>query len=107
MQQRKKWEQAYGMHPGSMDNDIADTNPNEVELHKFATEEVVSHTVRLLQLKMSAKHYHQRYFKQNASYLKYLRDKRNAEFTRQPVGKKTFQTIQGGIGSGLKALKES
>ena len=84
MQLRKKWEQAYGMHLGAMDSDIDDKNPNEVGFHKFVTEEVVSYTGRLLQLKMSAKNYHERYLKQNAAYLKVLRDERNREFTRQP-----------------------
>ena len=53
-----------------MDSDIDDKNPNEIAFHRFATEEVVSWTGRLLQLKMSAKHYHERYLKQNAAYLK-------------------------------------
>ena len=69
MQQRKKWELAYGMHLGAMDNYIDDKNPNEYEFHKFVTEEAVSYTARLLQLKMSAEHYHQRYLKQNAACL--------------------------------------
>ena len=90
-----------------MDNDIDDNNPNEVGFHRFVAEEVVSYTGRLLQLKLSAKHYHGRYLKQNAAYLKELRDERKAEFTRQPLGKTTFQTIKGAIGSGLQALKES
>ena len=72
MQQRKQWEQAYGMHLGAMDNDIDDKNPNEVEFHKFVTEELDSYKARLLQLKISAEHYHQRYLKQNAAYLKDL-----------------------------------
>jgi len=105
MQLRKKWEQAYGMHLGAMDSDSDDNNPNEVGFHRFVTEEVVSYTGRLLQLKLSAKYYHDRYLKQNAAYLKELRDERNAEFTRQSLGKKTFQTIKGAIGSGLQALK--
>ena len=48
MQQRKKVEQAYGMHLGAMDNDIDDKNPNEVEFHKCATQEAVSYMARLL-----------------------------------------------------------
>ena len=49
--------------------------------------------------------YHQRYLKQNAAYPKDIRDEWKAEFTRRPLGKNTFQTIKGAIGSGLQALK--
>ena len=88
-----------------MTNDIDEHNSDEVGFHNFVTEGVVSYTARLLQLKMAAKHYHQRYLSNNAAYLKCLRDERNDEFARQPLGKNTFQTIKGAIGSGVKALK--
>ena len=60
VQQRKKWEEAYGKHLGAMTNDIDEHNSDEVGFHNFVTEGVVSYTARLLQLKMPAKHYHQR-----------------------------------------------
>ena len=66
---------------------------------------MVSYTARLLQLKLSAKHYHQRYLTKNVDYLKQLRNGKKDEFTKQPQGKKTLQTIKGAIGSGRKALK--
>ena len=58
-----------------------------------------------MQLKLSAKFYHQRYLSTHADYLKQVRSGKNAEFAMQPLGKKTFQTIKGAVGSGLKALR--
>ena len=52
-----------------MTNDIDEHNSDEVGFHKFATEDLVSYTARLLQLKMAAKHYHTRYLSKNAAYL--------------------------------------
>ena len=56
-----------------MTGDIDEQNGDEVGFHNFVTEGVVSYTARLLQLKMVAKHYHQRYLSQHAAYLKILR----------------------------------
>ena len=72
MQQRKKWERTYGMHLGAMAGDIDENNSEEVGFHKFVSE-MVSYTARLMQLKLSAKFYHQRYLSKNADYLKQLR----------------------------------
>ena len=84
---------------------IDDNNSEEVGFHKFISEKMVSYTARLMQLKLSAKFYHQRYLSKNADYLKEVRSGKNVEFAKQPLGKKTFQTIKGAIGSGLKALR--
>ena len=75
-QQSKQWELTYGKHLGAMANDIDKNNSEETGFHRFVTEEVVSYTARLMQLKMSAKHYHQRYLNMNAAYLNILRSEK-------------------------------
>ena len=58
VQQRKIWERTYGMHLGAMAGDIDESNSEEIGTHKFVSEEIISYTARLMQLKLSAKCYH-------------------------------------------------
>ena len=88
-----------------MNRDIDHHNSAESGSQNFVTEEMVFYPARLLQLKMSAKHYHQRYLKQNGTYLTELRKTTNDEISKHPLCKNTFQNIKGAAGSGLKALK--
>ena len=103
--QRKKWMENYGTHLGAMSHDIDHSNAAETGFQNFVDEEMVSFPARLLQLKMSAKHYHKRYLDQNGTYLNEVRKTANDEISKHPLGKKTFQKIKGAVGSELKALK--
>ena len=49
----------------------------EIGFENFLIEEIPSYTARLLHLKSTAKHYHDRYLKKNYAYMKNLRGTRS------------------------------
>ena len=86
--------ESYGTHLGAMGSDIDHNNSTESGFQHFVIEEMVSYPARMLQLKMSAKHYHQKYLEHNGTDLTQLLNKANGEISKHPLGKNTFQKIK-------------
>ena len=62
-QQRHIWWTSYGRHIGAMDADLDHNDAIEKEFSALRTEPIVTYTERLLQLKSTSKHFHDRYIK--------------------------------------------
>ena len=88
-----------------MDADLDHTDSIEQEFSALRKEPIHTYAERLLQLKLTSKHFHDRYIHMNGVYMKTVKSDRDKEIKKNPLGKKTFQRIKGASGSGLNALK--
>ena len=88
---------SYGRHLGAMVADLNQDDATEMEFTTLLTEPIDTYAARLVQLKATAKHYHDRCLSTNAVYLKTVKHCKDAEVINQPFGKTTFQRIKGAI----------
>ncbi len=99
--QRKKWRGDDGTHLGAMSSDIGHINSAGNGFQNFVTEEMVSYPEIKCLLSILTKEISNK----TEPILLNIGKNANDEISKHPLGKNTFQEIEGAVGSGLKALK--